>query len=102
VSTYLKVRGLSTVYRTPAGLIRAVDGVNLDVNRGEILGVVGESGSGKTTLVMSLMRLIKPPGRILKGVVLLDGEDLFHLRRSAMPARRGRDLALIPKAPCTP
>ena len=89
---------MSTMYHTPAGPFRAVDGVDLDVKRGEILGVVGESGSGKTTLVMSLMRLIKPPGRILKGSVLLNGEDLFRLPHSKMPARRGRDLALIPQS----
>ena len=94
----LEVRGLSTVYHTQAGQVRAVDGVDLDVKRGEILGVVGESGSGKTTLVMSLMRLIKPPGRILGGTVMLDGEDLFRLPRSKMPARRGRDLALVPQS----
>ncbi len=98
-TTLLEVRGLSTVYHTPKGPVRAVDGVDLTVGRGEILGVVGESGSGKTTLVMSLMRLIKPPGRILKGSeMLLDGEDLFRLPRSEMPARRGRDLALIPQS----
>ena len=96
--TLLEVRGLSTVYHTQAVPFRAVDGVDLDVKRGEIFGVVGESGSGKTTLVMSLMRLIKPPGRILEGSVLLDGEDLFRLPRSKMPARRGRDLALIPQS----
>ncbi|CAA9452721.1 MAG: Oligopeptide transport ATP-binding protein OppD [uncultured Rubrobacteraceae bacterium] len=99
MSTLLEVRGLNTVYRTTEGQIRAVDGVDLSVGRGEILGVVGESGSGKTTLATSLMRLIKPPGRILKGgEMLLDGEDLFRLPRSEMPARRGRDLALIPQS----
>lgn len=87
------------MYHTTEGPVRAVDGVDLTVGRGEILGVVGESGSGKTTLVTSLMRLIKPPGRILKGgEMLLDGEDLFRLPRSEMPARRGRDLALIPQS----
>ena len=99
MSALLEVRGLSTVYDAPEGPIRAVDGVDLTVGRGEILGVVGESGSGKTTLVMSLMRLVKPPGKILKGgEMLLDGEDLFGLPRSKMPARRGRDLALIPQS----
>ena len=98
MSALLKVRDLNTIYRTPEGPVRAVDGVCLTVQRGEILGVVGESGSGKTTLAMSLMRLVKPPGRILGGVVSLDGEDLFRLRRAEMPARRGRDLALIPQS----
>jgi oligopeptide/dipeptide ABC transporter ATP-binding protein len=99
MSALLEARGLSTVYDTPEGQIRAVDGVDLTVGRGEILGVVGESGSGKTTLVMSLMRLIKPPGRMLKnGEMLLDGEDLFSLPPSKMAARRGRDLALIPQS----
>jgi oligopeptide/dipeptide ABC transporter ATP-binding protein len=98
MSTLLEVRGLNTIYRTPKGPVRAVDGVDLTVERGEILGVVGESGSGKSTLAMSLMRLVNPPGRILGGTVLLDGEDLFRLRRAQMPARRGRDLALIPQS----
>ncbi len=99
MSVLLEVRGLSTVYRTSGEPVRAVDGVDLTVERGEILGIVGESGSGKTTLVMSLMRLIKPPGRILKGgEMLLDGENLFRLPRSEMPARRGQDLALIPQS----
>lgn len=97
VSALLEVRGVSTIYRTPAGPVRAVDGVDLTVGRGEVLGVVGESGSGKTTLAMSLMRLVKPPGRILEGSVRLGGEDLFRLRRAEMPARRGRDLAFIPQ-----
>ena len=99
MSALLEVRGLSTVYDTPEGQIRAVDGVDLTVGRGEILGVVGESGSGKTTLVISLMRLIKPPGRMLNNSeMLLDGEDLFSLPPSKMAARRGRDLALIPQS----
>jgi oligopeptide/dipeptide ABC transporter ATP-binding protein len=99
MSALLEVRGLSTVYHTSEEPVRAVDDVDLTVERGEILGVVGESGSGKTTLVMSLMRLVKPPGQILKGgEMLLDGEDLFRLPRSEMPARRGRDLALIPQS----
>ncbi len=99
MSALLEVSGLSTVYHTPEGPVRAVDGVDLAVGQGEILGVVGESGSGKTTLVMSLMRLIKPPGQILKASeVLLDGEDLFRLPRSEMISRRGRDLGLIPQS----
>ncbi len=97
MSALLEVRGVSTIYRTPAGPVRAVDGVDLTVGRGEVLGVVGESGSGKTTLAMSLMRLVKPPGRILGGSVRLDGEDLFRLRRTEMPTRRGWDLAFIPQ-----
>lgn len=97
MSALLEARDVTTVYRTPAGPVRAVDGVNLTVEKGEILGVVGESGSGKTTLAMTLMRLVKPPGRILGGSVRLDGEDLFRLRRAQMPERRGRDLAFIPQ-----
>lgn len=97
MSALLEVRDLNTIYRTPEGPVRAVDGVDLTLERGEVLGVVGESGSGKTTLAMSLMRLVKPPGRILGGSVRLDGEDLFQLRRAQMPARRGRDLAFIPQ-----
>lgn len=97
MSALLEVRDLNTIYRTPDGPVRAVDGVDLTVEKGEVLGVVGESGSGKTTLAMSLMRLIKPPGRILGGSVRLEGEDLFRLRRAQMPARRGRDLAFVPQ-----
>ena len=63
----LKVEGLKTVFDTPRGLVRAVDTIDLKIRRGETFGVVGESGSGKTVMALSLMRLIRPPGRMTWG-----------------------------------
>ncbi len=91
----LEVRGLKTQFPTRAGVVRAVDGVDLHLDRGEILGLVGESGSGKSITGFSLMGLLDPPGRVVEGEVLFDGTDL----RQASPARwralRGNEIAMI-------
>jgi peptide/nickel transport system ATP-binding protein len=73
----LSIRGLKTYFHTPQGLVRAVDGVDLDVYRGEILGVVGESGSGKTMTAFSLLGLVPAPPGIIAGSVRFNGEDLL-------------------------
>src|SRR4029077_14457276 len=76
----LEVRGLHTEFRTGAGLVRAVDDISYDVERGETVAVVGESGSGKSVGALSIMRLIPdPPGRITAGEILFDGRDLRQL-----------------------
>jgi peptide/nickel transport system ATP-binding protein len=94
----LQVDALSTVYQTAGGVVSAVDDVSFSLDRGEVLGVVGESGCGKTTLAMSLLRLIKPPGKIVHGAVLLDGISLFSVPRARMGQYRGRHIALVPQA----
>ena len=82
-------RGLRVYYHTPAGAVKAVDGVSFDLEPGQRLGLVGESGSGKSTIALALLRLIKPPGRIEGGKVVLDGVDLLGLLRRGRCARRG-------------
>jgi oligopeptide/dipeptide ABC transporter ATP-binding protein len=74
---------------------RAVDGVNLKIPRGEIVGLVGESGSGKTTLARSIMGLVPPPGVIEQGSVLFDGLDLAALDAKTLRSIRGRDLSMM-------
>jgi len=90
----LEVRGLRTVFDTRAGSVRAVDGVDVIVRRGECLGVVGESGSGKSVTFASVMGLIRNPGRIEAGEILFDGRDLRKLSPRAMRAVRGGDIAM--------
>ncbi|MGH2544766.1 MAG: ATP-binding cassette domain-containing protein, partial [Ardenticatenaceae bacterium] len=75
----LQVKNLRVYYHLPQGSVRAVDGVSFDLRAGERFGLIGESGSGKSTIALALMRLIKPPGQIESGEVLLDGTDLLSL-----------------------
>src|SRR6185436_1729050 len=71
----LEIHELQVHYPTPRGTLRAVDGVSLTLGRGERLGLIGESGSGKSTIALALMRLLKPPARIVSGRIVLDGVD---------------------------
>ncbi|MBM3188457.1 MAG: ABC transporter ATP-binding protein [Chloroflexi bacterium] len=93
----LQVRNLQVYYGTDAGEVKAVDGVSFDLPRGLKLGLVGESGCGKSTMAMSMMRLIKPPGRIVGGQILLDGVDLASIPEEEMRRRRMTDISLIPQ-----
>lgn len=90
----LEVRGLRTVFETRAGRVCAVDGVDVEVRRGECLGIVGESGSGKSVTFASVMGLVRAPGRVEGGTVLFDGRDLRALTPAGMRAVRGRDIAM--------
>ncbi len=90
----LSVKDLRTVFDTRAGRVFAVDGVNVEVRRGECLGVVGESGSGKSVTFASVMGLVRSPGRIDGGEINFDGRDLRKLSASQMRAVRGRDIAM--------
>ena len=90
----LSLRGLSTCFNTHDGMVKAVQGVDLDVLRGECLGVVGESGSGKSVTFASVMGLIKPPGRITAGSVVLEGVELTRLAPAAMRQLRGKRIAM--------
>ncbi len=97
----LEVENLHTYFHTTDGLIRAVEGVDLEVGQGEALGVVGESGCGKSVTALSIMRLIRPPGRIEQGAIHLDGQDLLSIPDDEMPRIRGRDMAMIFQEPMT-
>jgi peptide/nickel transport system ATP-binding protein len=95
MTVLLEVRGLKTWFDTPAGVAKAVDGVDFVVERGQTLALVGESGSGKSVTAASLLRLIAPPGRIVAGEVLLDGVDLLRLDARALRAVRGGRVGMV-------
>jgi oligopeptide/dipeptide ABC transporter ATP-binding protein len=97
----LQVRGLETVFPTRDGLVRAVDGVDFNLDRGETLGIVGESGSGKSVTVLSIMRLLQAPGRVVAGEVLFKGRDLLQSSEREMQEIRGEELAMIFQDPMT-
>ena len=91
----LEVEDLATHFFTRAGIAKAVDGVSFSLARGEVLGLVGESGSGKSVTGFSLLGLIDPPGRIVRGSVRLGGDELVGLPPAKLRAARGRRIAMI-------
>jgi peptide/nickel transport system ATP-binding protein len=95
----LAVRGLSTHFHLERGTVKAVDGVDLTVWGGEILGLVGESGCGKSMLARSILRLVPPPGRIAGGEIRLDGQDLLALDEAALRRVRGDAIAMVFQEP---
>jgi peptide/nickel transport system ATP-binding protein len=97
----LSVRGLATHFITRGGTLRAVDGVDLDLAPGEVLGLVGESGCGKTVLALSLMRLVEPPGRIVAGGIRFEGADVMAMGQAALTRLRGRGMGMIFQQPRT-
>jgi peptide/nickel transport system ATP-binding protein/oligopeptide transport system ATP-binding protein len=98
----LQVSDLKTYFHTPEGTIRAVDGIDLELVSGEVLGLVGESGCGKSVTALSILRLIpEPPGEIVSGKVLLRGTDLLSLRPSEMRDIRGNRISMIFQEPMT-
>ena len=97
--TLLEVSGLKTYFRLEEGIVKAVDGVDFRLLQGEVLGIVGESGSGKTVTALSIMRLIRPPGRIESGQIKLDGQDLLALSGDEMRKLRGKRISMIFQQP---
>ncbi len=91
----LEIRDLHVHYETADGAVKAVSGVNLALYEGERLALVGESGCGKTTLALAIMRLLKPPARIVQGEILLAGRDLLKLNEEEMRLARLQDVALV-------
>ena len=95
----LEIKGLKTHFFTRDGTVQAVDGVDLDVRRGEVLGVVGESGCGKSVTSMSVLGLVSEPGRVVEGEVLFKGENLLDKSKSEMRKIRGDQIAMIFQQP---
>ncbi len=91
----LDVQGLRTWFYTRAGVVKAVDGVSLQLKQGEILGLVGESGSGKSMTGFSLMNLVDKPGRVQADRLFFDGRDLQTLSAKEYRALRGNAMAMI-------
>jgi peptide/nickel transport system ATP-binding protein len=99
--TLLRVEGLKTVLYGGGKPVRAVDGVDLEIRRGETFALVGESGSGKSMTALSIMRLLPETGRVAAGKVELQGTDLLALPEAAMRLVRGRRVAMIFQEPAT-
>jgi peptide/nickel transport system ATP-binding protein len=97
VADVLEVEGLTVNYHGEEGPLRAVDDVSFVLRHGEMLGLVGESGSGKSTTAMAILGLIKEPGRVEGGRVVLDGTDLRALRRDELRRERWRSISLVPQ-----
>ena len=95
----LEISGLRTWFFTNDGVVKAVDGVDLSVGRGEIVGVVGESGSGKTVSMYSVLRLVSEPGRVVAGSVRFDGIDLLSLPRRQLRAMCAERIAMVFQQP---
>lgn len=90
----LSVDGLRTYFYTPIGKVKAVDGAYLTLNKGEALGIAGESGCGKSTTALSIMRLIRQPGRIVDGVINYSGIDLIKINDEELRKIRWNKIAL--------
>jgi peptide/nickel transport system ATP-binding protein len=98
----LAIRGLKVHFSTDDGMVRAVDGVDIEVGRGETVCVVGESGCGKTVTAMTVLKLIAmPPGRIVAGEILWQGRDLVPLKPDEMRAIRAKQIAIVFQEPMT-
>ena len=100
-SPLLDVQGFRVHFRTRAGTLTAVDGVDLRVDRGETLGIVGESGSGKTVLARSIMGLLDGPGMAREGSVRFKGTELVGARRETLHDLLGTEMAMIFQDPLT-
>jgi oligopeptide transport system ATP-binding protein len=98
----LEVKDLRTYFETDDGVVKAVDGISFQLQRGETLGIVGESGSGKSVTNLSIIRLIPdPPGKIVSGEVVFKGQDILLLPNEAVRKIRGRRIAMIFQDPMT-
>jgi peptide/nickel transport system ATP-binding protein len=98
----LEIKGLKTHFSTDDGILQAVDGVDITINKGETLCVVGESGCGKTVTAMSILKLIAmPPGRIAAGEIIFEGRDLVPLTSNQLDEIRAKEIGFIFQEPMT-
>jgi peptide/nickel transport system ATP-binding protein len=101
-TSLLEIRGLRTHFASDEGMVHAVDGVDLAIQRGETVCVVGESGCGKTVTALSVLKLIAmPPGRIVGGQILWQGRDIVPLRADEMNQIRAKEIGIIFQEPMT-
>ena len=98
----LTVNNLQTYFFGEGGVVKAVDGISYQINRGETVGIVGESGSGKSVGALSLMRLIEsPPGKIVGGEIIFDGDNVLTMSDAEMRHLRGNNISMIFQEPLT-
>ena len=95
MTTLLSIQDLATHFLLDEGALRAVDGVSFDVAAGETVAIVGESGCGKTIVALSVLRLVQWPGRIMRGNVWLNGEDLLTVSTERLRQVRGGEIGLV-------
>jgi len=91
----LQVKNLKTYFYTEEGIVKAVDGVSFDIYEDEVLGLVGETGCGKSVTALSILQLVRAPGKIIDGNVIFKSQDLLKLKEVDMRSRRGRDITMI-------
>ncbi|MXQ53530.1 ABC transporter ATP-binding protein [Shimazuella alba] len=102
METLLRVEDLRTQFHTDAGLVHVVDGVNLELKKGEILGIVGESGCGKSVTSLSIMQLLpKGIGKVTSGNISLEGKDILAMSKSELRKMRGSQISMIFQEPMT-
>jgi oligopeptide/dipeptide ABC transporter ATP-binding protein len=101
METMLDVQGLKTYFFTEAGVVKAVDGVDFQVRKNEVVGLVGESGSGKTVTGLSVIRIVPRPGRIIGGTIRFEDEDLLAKSEEEMRKIRGAKIAMTFQDPNT-
>lgn len=101
MSKVLEVRNLHTYFFTEKGTVRAVNGVDFEIEAGKTLGIVGESGSGKSITSMSVLRLLEEPGEIVDGEIIFNGTDLVLAHENVMRTVRGNDISMIFQEPMT-
>lgn len=97
----LSIYNLKTHFFTRKGVVPAIDGVNIEVPKGKIIGVVGESGCGKSMTAMSIINLIKKPGKIVEGSIELEDKKLIDLSKKELQKIRGNEIGLIFQEPMT-
>lgn len=100
-SIVLDIRNLKSHFFTAKGEVPAVDGVSIQVPEGKIIGIVGESGCGKSMTAMSVMGLLRYPGKVVDGTILLDGRDITHLKPKELAQVRGNEISMIFQEPMT-
>ena len=97
----LEVKDLHTSFYTPAGEVKAVNGVSFNLERGKVLGIVGESGSGKSVTAYSIMQILEKTGKIVSGSVKFDGQELVGIGEDGMKSIRGNKISIIFQDPMT-
>jgi oligopeptide/dipeptide ABC transporter ATP-binding protein len=97
----LEIKNLQTYFKGSRGTVKAVDGISFSLEQGEIMGLVGESGCGKSMTLLSLLRLVPTPGKIVGGKILFQGKNLLKKSTREMTSMRGRELAMIFQDPMT-
>ena len=101
MATILEIEDLAVHFPINIGTVRAVEGVDLQLEQGEVMGLVGESGCGKSTLGFSILRLLRPPGKIVRGRILYHGQDIVRMKEEEILALRGSRIAMIFQDPLT-